>query len=233
MNQTDTIMFSDLHIRSEECNAPEFLETVESWAFKQLIANGDLHEKRKPINKEQFEIVNFLSKNREKVVIIGGNHDPVENGICRLTGIKKRREYRWNTAGKKCCARHGDGHGFDLFSWLFQEESIDWAFSSFLYLLRKVKIGAVDSDYSINGFHDGLSLRVAERAAIYAGRQGIDMMFCGHTHFPMHHTFTAKNGKVIEYYNSGAWVGEICTFVTLDAEGQAQLHYATNQKSGP
>lgn len=230
MQKAETLILSDIHLGSEDCNAGQVLEVLGSWLFGRLIVNGDLHEQRKPITKEQFEIVNFLSRNREKVILISGNHDPIEKGICLLTGIKQVKDYRWHAGGKKFYATHG--HRFDGWHWIFQDEYVDWLFSRFVNLLKGVKFSGIDLERSVNGFHDGFSMQIALRAGFSGIRNGDDVVFCGHTHFPMHHRFIGKNGKIVDYYNSGACLGNSCTFIATDTFGNVQLH-GKSKKSGP
>lgn len=215
MTFVDTLIVSDIHVGREDCNAEALMNTFESYSFKRLIANGDTHQRRRNLPKQQSEVLDFLKMHPKEVVLIAGNHDPFDDGICQLTGIKKRRQYRWNASGVECCARHGDGSGLDGWAFLFEDDTLDWMFSTAVQAAKSIKIG----ERAVNGYHDSFSRTVAERAMIFARRKRIQRMFCGHTHFPMEHPYP---GGI--YYNSGAWVDGLCTYITVDAQGNAKLH---------
>ncbi|HKD79297.1 MAG TPA: UDP-2,3-diacylglucosamine diphosphatase, partial [Candidatus Angelobacter sp.] len=57
-------------------------------------------------------------------------------------------------------------------------------------------------------------------ALSYAKQGHAERIFCGHTHVPL-----ALKRDGVEYYNSGAWVDQRCTYITVGEEGVAIYEY--------
>jgi hypothetical protein len=65
-----------------------------------------------------------------------------------------------------------------------------------------------------------LSDQVAHGALSYAKTGKAERIFCGHTHAAL-----ARERDGVEYYNSGGWVDQRCTYVAIDPEGVAIYEY--------
>ena len=61
---------------------------------------------------------------------------------------------------------------------------------------------------------------MARGALAYADHHGATHIFCGHTHVP---TQAERNG--VQYFNSGAWVDQKCTYITVDEQGVEIQNY--------
>src|SRR6185503_14551917 len=59
-----------------------------------------------------------------------------------------------------------------------------------------------------------LSDKVARGAVAFASHHGADHVFCGHTHVPM-----AAQRDGVRYFNSGSWIGEQCSYITVGESG--------------
>lgn len=58
------LIVSDIHLRSEDCNAKGLLDLLKASSYEELIIVGDLFEKEGRINDEQFEVITYLWKHR-------------------------------------------------------------------------------------------------------------------------------------------------------------------------
>ena len=75
-----------------------------------------------------------------------------------------------------------------------------------------------------------LSEQVAHGALSYAKPGKAERIFCGHTHAAL-----AREWDGVEYYNSGGWVDQRCTYVAIGPEGVAIHEYIAkidNRDSG-
>jgi hypothetical protein len=63
-----------------------------------------------------------------------------------------------------------------------------------------------------------MSAKVASGALAFARQNGVDRIFCGHTHEAIH---ADRDG--VHYYNSGGWVDSRLTYLTIDDQG-VQIH---------
>lgn len=59
-----------------------------------------------------------------------------------------------------------------------------------------------------------MSSKVSDGALAHARRHGARRIFCGHTHAAM---YRAQDG--VEYYNSGSWIDERPTYITVGEDG--------------
>jgi UDP-2,3-diacylglucosamine pyrophosphatase LpxH len=76
----------------------------------------------------------------------------------------------------------------------------------------------------VDSFHKWLARHFSKRARKYALRRCADVIICGHTHRPEHIVFPDKKRGQVEYLNCGCWLGQTCSFVTVDEQGVARLH---------
>ncbi|OGZ64555.1 MAG: hypothetical protein A3A98_03295 [Candidatus Staskawiczbacteria bacterium RIFCSPLOWO2_01_FULL_40_39] len=222
MNETDILVISDIHLGSDICNAKMLLETLQSYEYRKLIIVGDLFQDGGVLNDEHFEVIKYLRAYREKIKCIDGNHDPVEESLVNgVIGIHVVKKYHWEMNGKKLCAMHG--HQFDKWCFIFSEPFIDRFFLNFMWLLKMVTIKGWSLASWFESFHNEFSRRLADRAIKYARKKNIDMIICGHTHQPVHVKFRGKKSEV-DYFNCGAWVENMCSFITIDKDCNIQLH---------
>ena len=63
-----------------------------------------------------------------------------------------------------------------------------------------------------------LSTKVAAGALAHARHHQAARIFCGHTHAALH-----RHEDGIDYYNSGSWIDERPTYITVGEEG-VQIH---------
>jgi UDP-2,3-diacylglucosamine pyrophosphatase LpxH len=137
--------------------------------------------------------------------------------MSHLVGIPVYQEYAWIYAGKKHLAIHG--HQFDSFA-VGNEFLSKVGNFIFLHLQKfdtKNKRFARYLD-RLNTRWLRLSEQVAQGALSYAKPGKTERIFCGHTHATL-----ARERDGVEYYNTGAWVDQRCTYITVGLEG-VQIH---------
>ena len=143
MEKTHTLLISDIHLGSENCQAKLLLGTLQGFDYERIIVVGDLYEKGSFICDDQFEIVKYLRNNRKKLIYIDGNHDP----SLRQLGQKKFR------------AMHG--HQFDRFCFIFSEPLIDKIISYAISFLQRMDAQKFHVGRWIDNLHISYSQHVA------------------------------------------------------------------------
>ncbi|HKD13079.1 MAG TPA: UDP-2,3-diacylglucosamine diphosphatase [Candidatus Angelobacter sp.] len=217
----DTVIISDLHLGSDLSRAADALEFLQCINFRRLILLGDMFADLNfsRLTKEHWKFLGHIRKlsnpkHGVEVVWVEGNHDHgLTEVMSHLVGISVYQEYAWDYAGKRHLAIHG--HQFDsftiknfkvtrlgqlIFLWLQKIDSRSKRFARYLDRLNTRWLR--------------LSEQVALGALSHAKQGKAERIFCGHTHAPV-----AIERDGVEYYNSGAWVGLHCTYITVSLEG--------------
>jgi UDP-2,3-diacylglucosamine pyrophosphatase LpxH len=217
----DTLIISDLHLGSELSRAREALDLLQSLRYARLILLGDIFSDLnfRRLTGEHWKFLSWIRKlsnpkRKVEVVWVEGNHDQgLANIMSHLVGVPVYQRYVWQYADKRHLAIHG--HQFDRFvsrnlllsrfgEFLFHEiQKLDGRTKAFSRFLDRVNTRWLR-----------LSSKVAAGAIAYARQGRVDRIFCGHTHVA---TQTERQG--IAYYNSGCWVDEQPTYITVDEEG--------------
>jgi UDP-2,3-diacylglucosamine pyrophosphatase LpxH len=213
--KSHTLIISDLHLGSKVSRSKRAVGFLKTFQFKKLILLGDIFEKLdfthlQESDWEFLSLVGKLSKTK-KVIWVEGNHDL---GIAKIfigpSNVRVKTSYYWKYQNKRYLAMHG--HQFDNFL-------VENAFLGFVANQVYNAIQIIDfKDKRISRFIKGtskgwlrLSKKVAERALLYAKLQGVDYIFCGHTH----KTLQKKSGKT-HYYNCGCWTDIPSGYITID-----------------
>jgi UDP-2,3-diacylglucosamine pyrophosphatase LpxH len=238
--EIDTLILSDIHFGSELCNAELLLGVMSHFRFRRLILNGDIFDhlnlefevktrnlregqqprvKKHRLKKSHLKALSFISglskpENDCEVIWIEGNHDEgISHVLSSLIGATVYDEYRWEFAGKKCLAVHGDQFDefykdhFNLVEWG------TWAYQA----LQSAGPKAYPLCHFLknNSRHYARAINiVAEGAARYADKKSADVIFCGHTHHAEH-----KRIGNVDYYNSGTMQSRIGSCITLGEDG--------------
>jgi len=221
----DTVIISDLHLGSDVSRARDAVRLLRQLRFRRLVLLGDifcdLNFAR--LKKEHWKFLSCIRKLSNprrgvEVVWVEGNHDEgISRVLSHLVGIRVYQQYAWTYAGKRHLAIHG--HQFDRFAvnnWLLS------SLGAWFYLqLQKIEPGERHLTRWLDKLNSAwlrLSPKVAEGALEFAAQRGVDRIFCGHTHQPMQ---VEKNG--VCYYNSGAWIHDSASYITVSDEG-VQIH---------
>jgi len=217
----DTLILSDLHLGSENSRASDALALLKSVEFRQLILLGDIfsHLNFQRLTSAHWKFLGALRKlsnpkRQVKVVWVEGNHDEgLSHLMSHLVGIPVYKRYVWEYEGKRHMAVHG--HQFDRF--VSKNMLISRIGVEIYHQLQKLDTKNKFVTRHLDRFNTRwlrLQNKVAEGALHYAKVGSADRVFCGHTHLADQRT---KDG--IEYYNSGAWVDETPTYITVAEEG--------------
>ena len=217
----DTVIISDLHLGSEVSRAGDALQFLLSVRFHRLILLGDIFADLnfRRLTKEHWKFLGHIRKlsnprHEVEVVWVEGNHDHgLTEVMSHLVGVPVYQEYGWQYGGKRHLAIHG--HQFDSFA---VKNALLSKAGQFIFLQLQ-KIDSRNQRFAryldrLNTRWLRLSEQVAQGALSYAKPGKAERIFCGHTHAPM---WRAADG--VEYYNSGAWVDQRCTYVTIGPKG--------------
>ena len=238
-----TIIFSDTHVGSPLFHAKALRAALSRYDAEQIIANGDFFDdsnlKRGRNSKEGrrlgetdvrphriprshlnlLEDVNDRAKDGCNNIWITGNHDDdLGRVFAYFLGAQVAEEYSWEYKGKRFLAIHGDQ--FDIFFHKYRNLS---AFAARMYhLIQKSgsfgrRVCAILKSRS-KRYIRALDF-VANGAIGYAAENNMRHVFCGHTHHAEH-----RSGNGVEYYNSGCWTSEPCSFITIGEKG-IRIHY--------
>ena len=218
---SSTLIISDLHLGADISRAKEALAFLEGRRFKRLILLGDIfHDLNfRRLTKEHWKFLSHIRKlsnprRKIEVVWVEGNHDHgLAEVMSHLVGVPVYQQYVWEEDGKRNLAIHG--HQFDRFvinNYLFSR------IGEFLYLHIQ-RLDSKEKRFAryldrLNTKWLRLTNKVASGALAYAKQVNADRIFCGHTHVA-----ECVTQDRIEYYNSGSWIDERCTFIGVSAEG--------------
>jgi UDP-2,3-diacylglucosamine pyrophosphatase LpxH len=232
LSTTDTLIVSDLHLGIPASRPNDVLELLQHWHFDRLILLGDIfHDLHlRHFGVDAWRLLRHLralaTGGSTEVVWIKGNHDrELHDVVALLTGIKMRESYRWSCGGRSHLALHGDR--FDRF--VTNNRRLSRGLSG-LYGFCQRRLsrqgrwpGVFDRLHNRLG---DLGEEVAMRASRFAMRRAADVVFCGHTHEPVHRRFRhpGSSGDV-DYYNAGSWVARPASFLAVDADGVRIQHH--------
>ncbi len=236
MRRYHTILISDLHLGSGQCNVAVLLVFLRSVLYHRLIIVGDLIENGATLSDQEMEVIEYFRENRERITIIDGNHDPVEQGMVKaLLGIKVVKKYRWKIRGKEFCALHG--HQFHVTSFIFKSWIIDKLFGWTVWFAKK----CYGLSHLVTFLHDKFSWSIARKVIEYAKKrkklrkqkkqrrfEESDKkeikIFCGHTHKVLHLVSYHKDKRIVYINLGGFLIGDPCSFGGIDFDGNATVH---------
>jgi len=224
----DTLILSDLHLGADMSRAREALHVLRENHYRRLILLGDIFADLNfgRLKKEHWKFLGFIRKlsnpkRNVEVVWVEGNHDHgLAEIMSHLVGVRVYQEYQWEYQGMRHIAVHG--HQFDGFA--VSNVRICYLIGTLLYL----QLQKWDSkNKTLTRFLDRLNTRwlrlsskVAEGALAHARHHHAARIFCGHTHAALHQR-DSEHG--IDYYNSGAWIDERLTYITVGEDG-VEIH---------
>lgn len=213
--KSHTLIISDLHLGSKVSRSKRAVNFLKTFQFKRLILLGDIFENLDFTNlrESDWEFLSLISKLSEtkKIIWVEGNHDL---GVAKIfigtSKVQVKTSYYWKYQKKRYLAMHG--HQFDNF--LVENEFLGFVANQVYNAIQIIDFKDKRISRFIKGTSKGwlrLSKKVAERALLYAKLQGVDYIFCGHTH----KTLQKKSGKT-RYYNCGCWTDTPSGYITID-----------------
>lgn len=228
----DTLIISDVHLGSEISRAKDALSLLKSSNFHRLILLGDIFSDLnfRRLKKEHWQFLSYVRKlsnpkRNVEVVWVEGNHDlGLSDLMSHLVGVPVYQHYIWQFGDKHYLAIHG--HQFDRF---ISRNYLLSRFGETLFLWIQ-KMDARTKTFSryldaLNTRWLRLSDKVARGAIAFASHHGADHVFCGHTHVPM-----AAQRDGVRYFNSGSWIGEQCSYITVGEDG-VEIHQRSSVES--
>ena len=222
----DTLIVSDLHLGADMSRARDALYILRQLRYRRLILNGDIFADLNfaRLKKEHWKFLSYIRKLSNpkrgvEVVWVEGNHD---HGLIQimshLVGIRAYQEYRWEYQGLRHIAIHG--HQFDSFG--VNNVRVNYLFGTLLYLqLQKWDTKSKMLTRFLDRLNTSwlrLSTKVAAGALAHARHHQATRIFCGHTHAALH-----RHEDGIDYYNSGSWIDDHPTYITVGEDG-VQIH---------
>lgn len=233
-----TIVISDVHLGASGSKTKQLVRFLKHNTCETLILNGDIIDgwqlqrsgKWKRKHTRFFKIIlKMIDRYKTKVIYIRGNHDDFLDQILplRIGNLSIRRDYIYESAGKRFYITHGDifdsittklkfiaklgDIGYNLLLWLNKRYNQYRAKKGLPYysLSQKIKSKVKTAVSYIDDFEKEL--------ANFARNKNCDGVICGHIHQP-----AMKEIDGILYLNSGDWV-ESLTALTEDFYGNWEL----------
>jgi UDP-2,3-diacylglucosamine pyrophosphatase LpxH len=217
----DTLILSDVHLGADTSRAREATCVLKENRFRRLILLGDIFADLnfRRLTKEHWKFLGYIRKlsnpkRNLEVVWVEGNHDQgLADIMSHLVGVRVYQEYVWKYAGLLHRAIHG--HQFDRL--LANNLRLNHFGTLFYLQLQKLDLKGKPVARFIDRINTRwlrMSHKVASGALSHARLHKADRIFCGHTHEAMHQE---KDG--VHYYNTGGWVDEKLTYITIDTAG--------------
>jgi UDP-2,3-diacylglucosamine pyrophosphatase LpxH len=214
------LIISDIHLGSESSKVKELIPRLEAklqmGQVDILFLLGDIFQdiNFRRLKKHHWSFLSLLRKYSDKIEIVWiiGNHDiDLENVMAHMVGLKTYEKYDFLQGDKKILLLHG--HQFDSF--ITRHKITSKIFTELYLLLQKIpmlKSGIIKliNHFEIN--YAGSRDEVKDGAIEYAKKHNYDIVICGHTHKP---EIYVKDEDVV-YVNTGSWVSNIGTFITLE-----------------
>ena len=222
----DAIVISDIHLGSNVCQSKKLIDFLQKIEFqeilsKKLIINGDLFDSWdfRKLRKNQWKIlskIRILSKIL-KVVWINGNHDGPAEVISHLIGVDFVSEYYFLSGDKKILTLHGDI--FDNF--ISKYPKLTKIADNVYRFLQKIDKNFYWSRLAKRNSKTFLrcSEQICLRAKQYCSSKKCDIVCCGHSHLA-----TFDKSEKIEYYNSGCWTENPCSYLLIK-DGNVEIIY--------
>jgi UDP-2,3-diacylglucosamine pyrophosphatase LpxH len=209
----DAIIISDIHLGSRMSQARELDTFLSNIRVQYLILAGDIFDDLK-FNRLQHWHWQALSRIRKisdhcQVIWIRGNHDIVSAPtMSHLLGVQVRNSFTWSLNGKILHVVHGDR--WDAF--IYKHQTLTAIVTSIYTGLQRFTGNASRKITKWLKKKAKLLTRNSEAvkfgALSFAKKNGIDGIFCGHTHMAM-----LVNTDGIVYGNDGTWQSDDPHFI--------------------
>jgi UDP-2,3-diacylglucosamine pyrophosphatase LpxH len=223
--ELDLLVISDVHLGTFGCRAEQLLHYLNSIQPQTIVLNGDIidawqFKKRKFTSAHLAVLQKILEMSLEgtKTYYLCGNHDEFLRRYAplRLENFIIDNKLVLEMNGERIWFFHGDifdtsvtcskwlaklgAVGYDLLIWL--NHHINKALTLLnrprMSLSKKIKEGVKRAVKYISDFE-----QVAAELAI---AEGYDTVVCGHIHMPQQRRIYDKQGRSVQYLNSGDWV---------------------------
>jgi UDP-2,3-diacylglucosamine pyrophosphatase LpxH len=217
----------------------EILDSPEFRTLRFLGLQGDTFERNgvKTLPEYQRELLRRIRDMEEcgvEICFCRGNHDNKLAKPLKKHYFTKRdkeigrepkvlHEYTVNVFGKNILVMHG--HQFDP---IISRIPVTGGLGSLIHNL----VGRLEGEkHTIAEYlkkQTKLVLRIAKiveyQAMEYALLKGVDVIVCGHTHIIDHIRMMRDGISEVEYFNVGSFTEKVCGLLTIDWEGNLQVH---------
>jgi UDP-2,3-diacylglucosamine pyrophosphatase LpxH len=217
--QFHSLLISDVHLGSPLCQARELHDFLSHLRVRTLIINGDIFEDLKfyRLDHWHWEAFGQIRKISDhcKVVWIRGNHDLVDaRFMSHLLGVRVQSHYEWSVGERRLFATHGDRWDAYIYRHRWLTELLTGTYN----LARGFSSRGMRSFTRFLKSKSKIMLRNHEaiftNAVSYGASQGLDGVFCGHTHMA-----SLEQSRDVLYGNSGTWESDHPHFVGVDPDG--------------
>lgn len=222
-----TLILSDLHLGSRNCQAAALSRLLQT-RFDRLILNGDVVnslnlKKIKPKHWEVVSQLRDLARKRELILIRGNHdgdaHDDLAFGppqvLATLLGTELHEEYSVQVDGRRYLVLHGDRFDPTL-NWPIITDTADWCYQTTQKFNRKAARWLKHRAKKLGG----VVPIVKRRSVLYARDLGYEGVVAGHTHFCADEWIEGMH-----YLNSGCWVDNPCTYLSLQDDQIRLCHW--------
>jgi UDP-2,3-diacylglucosamine pyrophosphatase LpxH len=214
----EVIIISDIHLGSKMCQAKEVDEFLSRIRVKYLILAGDVFDDLKFNRLEHWhwQVLSRLRKISDhcQVIWIRGNHDVVSAPtMSHLLGVEVKYHFTWSLNDNRFYVVHGDR--WDAF--IYKHQTLTAILTSLYNSLQRFHGQGMRRVTRWLKKRAKLLSRNSEAvqfgAMEFARKNGIDAIFCGHTHMAM---LVESDGII--YGNDGTWQSDIPHFIGIDPE---------------
>ncbi|MBI5093005.1 MAG: UDP-2,3-diacylglucosamine diphosphatase [Candidatus Hydrogenedentes bacterium] len=245
-----TMIFSDVHLnvaedgRRKMAEFTTFLRQIDPTVYDRIVILGDLFdfwfEYRQVIFSGYFDVLRAFAALRDRGVefhFVCGNHDFWAGRFLRdyLDFSIHEASLALDFGGRRALFVHGDGINPDDWSYRLYKKIArfrpvvgtfrlihpDWAMGIAQCVSRSSRRMFSKHDYS-----EGSEVKPLQRYAQRVLAQGeADVVFCGHSHYPVIEEFPARTGMGL-YINTGDWLFHQ-TYVVWDGAGFEMLRFGS------
>ena len=225
----DTIIISDIHFGSPNCQSKELYMFLDNIRVKELILNGDVFDdlnfwRLTHWDWQAFSQIRKVSDHC-KVVWNKGNHDEInEMFMSALLGVHVNKGHYWKYNNKLFYATHG--HVWDIFIYKYRKitEIATWIYTKIQYASHgwSRKISEWVKSKSKSMIRNCEVIR--NHAVKMAEENAISYVFCGHTH-----SAEMKRVRRVLYVNSGTWESDVPHFIGINKEGIFLCRYENHK----
>ncbi len=234
-NKEKIYIISDIHLKKQDKREKKLIEFIESKKGK-IIFLGDIFDiwigKNKYHQKIFQKLIDVLSKNKDRILYVEGNHDFNLVWLDEI-GIPRGTEFHFKINGKKFFLSHGDMFSGEISHYIYRKivlksEPIFHKITNSYFDKAVNKIGEVLANLShqknmipkVEGKRVRIFKNMIKNAEQIAIDKFIDFVILGHCHIPS--IIRTKHGKIIA--NSGFWGNSYGTYIKIE-DGEIQLKY--------
>jgi UDP-2,3-diacylglucosamine pyrophosphatase LpxH len=217
-----TLILSDWHNGSVACRESDLLRAVHTIKWDRLILAGDTTDTDSSLTacgRRLFDRLHQWSSSRS-IVVLPGNHDPSIGVLCAAVGLRCEDAYTWTELGRRFLVTHGHQDPYTKKPWDRFLGGYGWPTKLGNQLEADAAFwgGRPGRWLAVKGHHQrkricNVSEEVQDAALNLAAAEQVDVVICGHTHYPK---WIKQNIAHAGYLNVGAWCEEVATYGAIE-----------------